>query len=551
MSTAPTIRSAGSVQSPGSIAIVDAVLRRNVPDEEDTPPTALLVRDGRIATLGDDARVRDEARAAGIPVVDGRGGTLTPGLVDSHTHPRWAVDLTAGVDLGGVTTIAALREVLRREADRVGPGQWVRGWNLEYEVFGDAPFDRSVIEDVVGARPAVLVCYDLHTALANDVAMAVAGVTRETSFADTSEVVVDADGRLTGELREMSAYRLVTDAEPPYARSQERDALAAMLGRLAAVGLTGGAVMDGDARTRELLAELEALDALTQRLVVHQWHAVHDDDDQVRATIAATRARGRLWRGDAIKLFSDGVIDTGTAWLHEPDACGGGRRAFWPDWDRFRSVVRQYHDAGLTIATHAVGDRAVAQVLEAYAELPHRPGGPAHSIEHLEVLGDAELGLLAGSGVVASMQPLHMQWRAADRSDSWAARLGGVRSSHGFRVRSVLDTGTRVVLGSDWPVASYDPRVGMAWARGRSRPGAGGAGRPVFEPEERLTGEEALLGYTLWPALARGHRDRGVLRVGAVGDLTLWAEDPVTTAAEDLVELPVLATVVDGRLVHG
>ncbi len=536
-------------QTSGSLAIVGAHLRRNLPaDDAAAAPTALLVRDGRIALLGDDASVRDAARAEGARVLDARGGTLTPGLVDSHTHPRWAVDLTAGVDLGGLTTPDALREALRREADRVGPDGWVRGWNMEYAVFDEVPFDRAVVEDVVGGRPTVLVCYDLHTALANEPAMRAGGITGPRDFADTSEVVVDADGRLTGELREMSAYRLVTDAEPPYRPSEEREAFRSMLSRLAATGLTGGAVMDGDARTCELLAELEEHDALTQRLVVHRWHAVHLDDAAAEAIVAASSARGRLWGSDAIKLFSDGVVDTGTAWLHEPDACGGGRHAFWPDWERFAQVVRRYHDAGLTIATHAVGDRAVAQVLEVYAALPRHAGSPTHSIEHLEVMGDAEVALLAASGVVASMQPLHMQWRAEDGSDSWAERLGDARSAHGFRARSVLESGARLVLGSDWPVASHDPRVGMAWARGRSRPGARGA---VFEPEERLTGEEALLGYTRWPALARGHDDRGVLRIGAVGDLTLWAEDPVAVTADDLVELPVLATVVDGRVVHG
>jgi predicted amidohydrolase YtcJ len=321
-----------------------------------------------------------------------------------------------------------------------------------------------------------------------------------------------------------------------------------MLARLAAVGLTGGAIMDGTARTRQLLAELESRGQLPQRLTVHQWHAVHCTDDDVRENVAAKEERGRLWQGGAIKLFSDGVVDTGTALLHAPDACGEGRQAFWPDWDRFREVVRAYHDAGMLIATHAVGDRAVSEVLDVYAGLPPRAAGPAHTIEHLEVLSDADVVKLGASGVTASMQPLHMQWRAEDRTDNWSLRLGEERMSTGYRTRSVLRAGARLVLGSDWPVASYDPRVGMAWARHRGAPGR--APEPVFEPDEALTGEEALLAYTLWPALARGHADRGHLSVGAVGDLTVWADDPVLATPEELVVLPVLCTVVDGAVVH-
>ncbi len=158
-------------------------------------------------------------------------------------------------------------------------------------------------------------------------------------------------------------------------------------------------------------------------------------------------------------------------------------------------------------------------------------------------------GVLASSAwITASMQPLHMQWRAADHSDNWTVRLGPGREATGYRVRDVLDAGVELTLGSDWPVAQYDPRLGMAWARGRHTPGDAGA--HVFEPGQQLTGEEAVLAYTLWPARARGHEDRGVLAVGAVGDLTVWGADPVEATPDELPELPIQLTVVDGRVIH-
>ena len=354
----------------------------------------------------------------------------------------------------------------------------------------------------------------------------------------------------TGELREPSAYQLLFAAAPKASHEAQRDALRDMFRRLAATGLTGGAIMDGNVPTVDLLEELESRGELDHRLTVHHWHAVGNTDDDVARVIAAAGRRGELWQTGAIKLFSDGVIDTGTAWLHEVDSLGDGREAFWPSWQRFAEVVRAYHDAGMLIATHAVGDYAVSRVLEVYASLPEREGLPFHSIEHLEVLSDADVAVLAAladSGVTASMQPLHMQWRADDGSDNWAVRLGA-RASTGYRVRDVLDAGVRVVLGSDWPVAQYDPRLGMAWARGRHTPGESSA--HVFEPSQRLSGEEALLAYTLWPALARGHDDRGVLRVGAVADLTVWASDPVEASPDELPGVAIVMTVVDGRIVH-
>lgn len=528
----------------GSLALIGGRLRTLT--ATDAGATALLVRDGRIAALGSDAEIAASARAAGLPVRELGGATVTPGLFDSHTHPLWAAEITAGVDLGGLSTLDEIRAALAAAHASLPPDAWLRGWNLEYEPFAATGMRGELFADAIGDRPTVLMCYDLHTALASPTALAAAGVTGARVFDDTSEIVVDRDGLPTGELREPSAYQLVFDAAPRPSHAAERDALRDMFRRLAATGLTGGAIMDGNERTVELLAELEARGELDHRVTVHHWHAVKNDDAAIARVITAATRRGRLWQTGAIKLFSDGVIDTGTAWLHAPDARGEGRGGFWPNWERFAAVVQAYHDAGLLIATHAVGDRAVARVLDVYAGLPPRDGLPFHSIEHLEVLSDADVEALRSSGVTASMQPLHMQWREPDGSDNWAERLGD-RAATGFRVRSVRDAGVRLTLGSDWPVAHYDPRVGMAWARGRHRPGDPHA--HVFEPEERLTAEDALAAYTRWPAEARGHADRGVLAPGAVADLTVWGSDPVAATPDELPDVPIHLTVVDGRVV--
>lgn len=536
-------------QPGGDLALVGARLRTQTPAAQDgAEPTALLVRDGRISALGSDAEIRAAAEAEGVPVRELSGATVTPGFFDSHTHPHWAADVTAGIDLGGLSSVDEIRAALAAEHARLPEGAWLRGWNLEYEPFEGTGVRGDILADAAPGRPVALIFYDLHTGLGTPAALAAAGISGAREFEDASEVVVDPDGTPTGELREPTAYQILFDAAPAPTHEVERDALRDMFRRLAAVGLTGGAIMDGKDRTVELLAELEERGELDHRVTVHHWHAVADTDADVARVIAAKDRAGRLWQTGAIKLFSDGVIDTGTAWLHTVDACGDGRVPFWPSWDRYGEVVRAYHDAGMMIATHAVGDFAVSRVLDVYETLPERDGLPFHSIEHLEVLSDADVDRLRGSGVTASMQPLHMQWRAADHSDNWAVRLGPERDETGYRVRDVLDAGVHVTLGSDWPVAQYDPRLGMAWARGRHTPGDPGA--HVFEPSQQLSGEEAVLAYTLWPAQARGHADRGVLAVGAVADLTVWGGDPVTATPDELPELPIRLTVVDGRVIH-
>lgn len=532
-----------TVQTP--IACINAKIYTNA--AEHSAATALLVENGYVTALGTDLEISKLAEALAVTPRNMRGATITPGLFDSHSHPHWAVEVTRGVDLGGLGTIQEIQQTVEAHALTLSDDDWVLAWNLEYEPFENTGIRGDLLDAAAHGRPFAAMFYDLHTGLANDAALRASGVTAAPEFDDIAEIVTDENGNMTGELREPSAYQLVFNNVPPRPHEVERDALRDMFRTLASVGLTGGAIMDGRPATVDLIEELEARAELDQRLVVHHWHAVGDSDEDVARVIAHKDRGGKLWKTGAIKLFSDGVIDTGTAWLHRVDACGAGSHAFWPNWDRFREVVHAYHDAGMLIATHAVGDLAVNRVLDVYQGLTERAELPFHSIEHLEVLSDEDIEALKGSGVTASMQPLHMQWREPDNSDNWATRLEE-RAKTGYRVRDVLNTGTRVTLGSDWPVAQYDPRIGMAWARGRRAP-ENPSGH-VFEADQCLTGEEALLAYTLWPAQARGYTDRGFIAPGALADLTVWKSDPVKATSDELVNIPILTTIVDGRIVY-
>lgn len=523
-----------------AISFVSGVVRTMDPDRPTAEAVAVI--DGRVAAVGSTTEVL-AATPDGAEIVELDGAAVLPGFIDSHSHPLWGARLSAGVDLGGLTDLDSLRAALAAEARRVGPGSWVRGWNLEYAAFGGEGVRGDLLEDAVAGAPTFLMFYDLHTAVATRAALDAAGVIGFREFGDASEIVVDAHGRPTGELREPTAYDLVGSAAPQPTFDEECDLLRATFARFNAVGLTGCAVMDGSERLLDVLEAIERDGDLTVRVDVFLWHRPDDEDATVEERIALAHRAGRRWRVAGIKLFSDGVIDTGTAWLHAPDAHGDGLVSFWPDWGRYREVVRRYDSAGLQLTTHAVGDRAVDAVLDAYAELPPADPSRPRRIEHLEILSDADIAKLRGSGVVASMQPLHMQWRHEDLSDSWAARLGADRAATGFRARDVLDAGVLTVFGSDWPVAGMDPLANLVWATRRSEPSGGG---PVFEPHERVSVEEALAASTRSGALALGATDRGIIREGAVADLVVLAADPLTVAPAHLATIPILRTLVDG-----
>ncbi|MEB4615779.1 amidohydrolase [Leucobacter sp. M11] len=533
-----------------ALIIRNARLRTPEAPAADAIADTVAVVDGRIAAIGTEAEVRAAVPAA-AEVIDARGGTLTPGLIDGHAHPFHASTLARGVDLAGVRDLDALRARLRDEADRLrGTAAWLRAWNLDYAAFAGRDIAGDAIEDAVHGMPAVVMLFDNHTAIATRAALDAAGVTGAERFADAGTIVVDAAGVPTGELREPSAYNRVLDHAPALTSAEERAAITGILAEMNRAGLTGAVMMDGTAASLDLFEELdETGDGLTLRLQSSLQHPQGLTEDETQAILAQRDRLGARWRGGLVKLFHDGVIDTGTAWLYEADRYGDGLVPFWPVPSDYGRLVQRYAAAGFQIATHAIGDRAIGETIAAYTAAGVRSAaGPAHRIEHLETLADADLARIAAAGITVSMQPLHMQWRAEDHSDAWADRLGPARSAKAWRAGDVLAAGALLALGSDWPVAQHDPRIGMAWARLRRAPGAVDA--MVFEPEQRLSGEAALAGYTTGAAEAMGQPGGGRIAVGAPADLTLWDGDPVACPADELTELPVRATVVDGRLVH-
>lgn len=534
-----------------SMIIRNANIRTQNPAQ---PRAEAVAFDGdTIVAVGSLASVL-EFRGATTEVIDAAGRTLTPGLIDGHIHPLMGAAATRGVDFGGITTMPEFLKRLRTEADRIlreDPQAWLRGWNVDYGVFAGRTIAAEEIEDAVHWLPTALFFFDMHTVLATSAALAQAGVTGAVHFDDVSQIVVDADGRPTGEVREATAFDFVLASAPVLTRSDGIDISRRVLAQLNSSGITGGCVMDGDAEAIDFLEEMAGTGSgLPVRLVTALRHGPERDDDGVAEFISLRDRKGRRWRGGVIKMFLDGVIDTGTGWLSEPDTMGEGLLPFWPDPAHYAKTVELYAAAGFQIATHAIGDRAISAAIDAYLAVGvmAKIGAP-HRIEHLEYLADEDLPRLAAAGITASMQPLHLQWRKADGSDSWASRLGPERTKRAWRIRDVMRSGAPLALGSDWPVAQLDARIGMAWARLRRTPGMRDGF--VFEPDQCLTAQEALDGFTTWSAAAQGDGGQlGKIEVGFKADVALWAEDPVEVDADDLVDVPVHLTVVGGEPVH-
>jgi predicted amidohydrolase YtcJ len=514
-------------------------------DPQRPSATALAIADGTIVAVGADDEVRALA-GAGTHTIDLGGAAAVPGLIDSHTHALPSKIASGGVDLTDARTLDDIRAGIAAERARCEPGAWIFGWGLDYNAFSDTGIHGSLVEEAAGGQPALLRFMDFHTGLATPRALELAGVDGPRHFEEHAEIVC-VDGVPTGELREAAAMLAVQQAAPEPTAQQRYATAVANLRALAAAGLTATHLMDGTLDTHALLRELEANGDLALRVVAPFWIEPETPQEQWEAYAAHRDERGRRWRAGVAKFFIDGVIDSGTAWLYEPDSEGEGTAAFWPDPARYRQAVAFFAQRGFQCVTHACGDRGVREALDAYREAT-TPGAVHHRIEHIETLQPQDLPRFAAEGVIASMQAQHMMWLEPDRSDNWSRRLGDDRCDRAFLIRSLLESGAMLTLGSDWPVARYDPREGMAAARLRRPPGL--RDRAPYD-DQAIGALEALEGYTTWAARTVGHGDRqGRIAPGFWGDVTVLATDPVECDADALPDNPVLLTVCDGEVTH-
>ncbi|WP_338890899.1 amidohydrolase [Rhodococcus sovatensis] len=506
------------------------------------PEQAVAVHGDRVIAVGTTGDVL-AASGPGSTVVDLAGATLTPGWVDAHTHVVQGALMSLGVDFSRCECLDDVRRALHEATPVDG---WIRGFGLNHNVFDGSAITFDVIFEAF-AVPVLIRLYDAHSALANRAALERAGVSgREDLGQGVARVVLDAQGNPTGHLLEEAAIHLVESVAPTQDRAAAKSLLRGVTEDMASVGLTGTHVMDDLPGSVEMIRVLDE-DPSGLRFWVYGWMQPDHSDDRIGELAGLVHGGGgRRWQYAGAKLFMDGTIDGGTAWLCHPDIHGESIRPAWRDPERYVDVVRRLSARGVSTATHAIGDAAVHHCVRTLSELSD---GVRHRIEHLETVCPEDLALMGSAGIAASMQPTHCtRYTSADETDDWSRRLGRERVDRGWPVAELGGLGVPVALGSDWPVAHFDPRIVMADARLR-RPADQRADSPR-QPRQAISAQQALDGYTSHAAAAAGLSDgAGTIVVGGPADFTAVDGD-LFGPADEVPDLPIIVTVVGGSVVY-
>jgi len=514
---------------------------------------AIAMRDDRILAVGSNDEIR--ALAGGGPKVDARGGLVTPGFIDSHIHLLAGGFRLTSVALRHVASRRELVAALESFATGIPEGDWITGGDWDHESWGGELPSRAWIDAATPRHPVWITRADGHMALANSLALSLAGVTHDTPDIDGGTIVRDGRGEPTGLLKD-NAMTLVDRVVKRPAADLEDRALDAAMRYVAARGVTSvhhmGSVPQS-AKWTDLAAFRRAHHA--GRLRTRIYASVPLAGWRELAAVVASRdfggddGRGDAWlRIGALKGFVDGSLGSRTAAFHEPytDAPGNTGLLVHPqaelgDW------ITNADRLGLHPVVHAIGDRANTILLDLFeaAAAANGPRDRRFRIEHAQHLRPADIPRFGRLGVIASMQPYH-----AIDDGRWAERaIGHDRARTTYACRSLVDAGARIIFGSDWFVAPPTPLEGLFAAVTRQT--LDGKAPGGWIPSQRISLEEALRAYTVDAAYGSFDESmKGRLASGYFADVVVLDRDLFARPPDELREARVMATFVGGVLVH-
>jgi len=536
-------------------------------DHQGTRCEAVAIAGNEIIFAGDDASAK-ALRHQDTRVIDAQGGSVLPGFIESHMHIFSGAAELSQLHLTGTKGFSQLAEKVRAYAQSRRDLKLLIAQGADYTILSkEERVTRHHLDRIVPDRPFMMFSPDHHTAWANTAALEQARMLKFRDVGVGAEIVIGEDGLASGELREGGAIDpvralggagrerlgLETGGEPetsPTAeeRSADRETIKRGLTHCARHGITSFHNMDGNFYQLELLAEIDSEGGLPVRARI----PFHMKNFMPVSALEKAREMHRLYRSERlrsgfVKLFMDGVIDSGTAVMAAGYADPGmknGEPLF--EAEHFSAIATEADRRGLQIAVHAIGDGAVTRVLDGYESARSANGGrdSRHRIEHVEVVLTEDIKRFARLGVVASMQPPHPPGTMGLPLEPTISLIGENRWADSYAWRSLREAGVRLCFGSDWPVSDINPLRGIhaavtrkAWKQG--------------VPEQRQSLLETLAGYTrdgAWAEFMEGRKGR--IAPGLLADVVVLSDEIEAVDPQAIDTLHPVVTICDGRVTY-
>ncbi|HBG74830.1 MAG: hypothetical protein A2X25_06920 [Chloroflexi bacterium GWB2_49_20] len=509
---------------------------------------AIACGNGRIMAVGKFEELKMLA-GPDTKFINANGRLVLPGLIDAHIHFLWYVlrQHNNQIDLYEVSDVDEIRQRIGQAVQHYGKQQWLHGWGWDETHWKEKP-SLNLLDDISPHTPLILHRADLHTVWVNTAALKIAGITNDTPDPDGGRFGRDKMGRLTGVLHEWAAIEKVEQHIPGYDAQTLQDWLKDAIANANKLGLTS---IHDIRLQREGPQSLRLFNDLNQQgelnLRTHMNVAAEFLKEAVELGISPGFGDERLWIGQ-VKVFADGSMGGKTAHMLE---------SFENESDKFGIPVTSPESmlelgmiarrAGFSLSVHAIGDRAVRTVIDVLNEIPpHEASNVAalpHRIEHVQLIHPDDLPRLSQNNIIASVQPVHIMsdWKTADR-------VWGSRARHAYAFRSMLNHHTVLAFGSDAPFAALNPMLGIYAAVTRCddrREPEGG-----WVPEEKLSVEETIHGYTMGAACASGKQSlQGSISPGKWADFIVLDRNIFEIDPMEIPETKVLMTVLDGQVV--
>ena len=535
--------------------------------DENLNTNACAIKDGHILAVGETADMHDLADM-NTQIIDAGKHSVLPGFIDSHVHLFGGSAELDYLDLYGVKGIDNLTDRVRQWEKSCSDDVMVFAVQADYNIIASGKqTTRHDLDKVLPDRPFAMFAADHHTIWANTKALEMAGILNGGMVDKGAEIVMGADGKAAGELREPGAYApvlqltryggrdmigLVTGRNPdPAANATERgndaDAIARGFKHCASHGITGLHNMDGNVYTLELLKELEQQGDLLCRTEVPFHFKSFDELDRFEEAVAMRRDFTGDWVWcNRVKMFVDGVVESSTALMLDkyPGLDTIGDAVF--EEDHFKAACVKADAMQFQISVHAIGDRAIRQTLDGYALAQQTNGkrDSRHRIEHIEVLHPDDLPRFAELGVVASIQPGHAPWGVYFAEESVKRMLHPHQIPLAYAWQDIRQSGARVIFSTDWPVIPVDvtPNIKSAVAPRRPSPPWRDQTQSLMDTLESYTSGNAWVEFN--------ENKKGKLSPGMMADIVVMSHDLTTMNPDELDQSKAQTTICGGKITY-